>query len=208
MAKGPPCTVCQNRERAAIDLALARKVPFAALARRYKLGSDSLRRHEKNHLPPQLRAQLLAGPADLPMDLDRLKETESQSLLANIVALRHRLFAMMDRAEEVQDTAGAQRAASQLHRNFELTGKLLGDLSTGTTINNNVLISPAYIEMRSELVRALKAHPDAARAVAAVLQGLETRFAEGMTIDHGYASGPAAPLSIASSSSRASEEES
>ncbi|MGO4316345.1 hypothetical protein [Agrobacterium sp. MCAB5] len=191
MAKrGPECSVCSHRERAAIDLALARNVPFAVLARRYKLGSDALRRHAKNHLPPQLRAQLLAGP-ELPMDLDRLKETESQSLLANIVTLRHRLFAMMDAAEEVTDTAAAQRVASQLHRNFELTGKLLGDLSTGTQITNNVLISPIYIEMRSELVRALRSHPEAREAVAQVLQGLESRFASGMVIDHSYASGSA-----------------
>lgn len=191
MAKrGPECSVCRHRERAAIDLALARNVPFSVLARRYKLGSDSLRRHAKNHMPPQLRAQLLAGP-EMPMDIDRLRETESQSLLSNIVALRHRLFAMMDAAEEVMDTAAAQRVAGQLHRNFELTGKLLGDLNTGTTINNNVLVSPVYIEMRTELVKALRGFPDARQAVALVLQGLETRFADGMVIDHSYASGPA-----------------
>lgn len=126
------------------------------------------------------------------MDLDRLRETESQSLLSNIVALRHRLFAMMDAAEEVGDTAAAGRVSSQLHRNFELTGKLLGDLSTGTQITNNILVSPVYIEMRGELVRALRGFPEAREAVALVLQGLETRFAEGMVIDHSYASGPVA----------------
>ncbi|MBX4992858.1 hypothetical protein ABID08_002025 [Rhizobium binae] len=124
------------------------------------------------------------------MDIDRLRETESQSLLSNIVALRHRLFASMDAADEVGDTAAVTRISSQLHRNLELTGKLLGDLNTGTTINNNVLVSPVYIEMRTELVKALRGFPDARQAVALVLQGLETRFAEGMVIDHSYASGP------------------
>jgi hypothetical protein len=63
MAKGATqCTVCLHRERAGIDLALARGVAVQALARRYKLGIDSLYRHAKNHLPPQLRAKLLAGP--------------------------------------------------------------------------------------------------------------------------------------------------
>lgn len=140
-------------------------------------------------MPPQLRAQLLAGP-ELPTDIDRLRETESQSLLSNIVALRHRLFAMMDAAEEVMDTAAAQRVAGQLHRNFELTGKLLGDLNTGTQITNNILVSPVYIEMRTELVKALRGFPEARQAVALVLQGLETRFADSMVIDHSYASGP------------------
>jgi hypothetical protein len=33
-----------------------------ALAKRYGLGGDALYRHSRNHLPPQLRAKLLAGP--------------------------------------------------------------------------------------------------------------------------------------------------
>jgi hypothetical protein len=75
----PKCTVCRHRERAAVDLALARGVSIAALATRYKLGPDSLYRHAKAHLPPQLRAALLAGPDIDGVDLDRLRETESQS---------------------------------------------------------------------------------------------------------------------------------
>ena len=62
---------------------------MGALARRYRLGPDSVYRHSKAHLPPQLRAALLAGP-DLDIDLDRLRETESQSLLANLIAIRRR----------------------------------------------------------------------------------------------------------------------
>jgi hypothetical protein len=65
-----------------------------ALARRYSVGSDSLYRHCKKHLPPQLRAALLAGP-DLDIDLDKLRASESQSLLANLIAIRRRLFANM-----------------------------------------------------------------------------------------------------------------
>ena len=66
--RGPQCTVCRHREHAAIDLGLARGVSMGALARRYKVGADSLYRHRKAHLPPQLRAALLAGP-DLDIDL-------------------------------------------------------------------------------------------------------------------------------------------
>ena len=86
MAKRPSkCTICSHREASNIDLALSRGVSVTALSRRYKVSTDSLYRHSNNHLPPQLRAKLIAGP-DLDIDLDRLKETESQSLLANLVA--------------------------------------------------------------------------------------------------------------------------
>jgi len=67
-------------------------------------------RHRKAHLPAQLRAKLIAGP-DIALDLERLRENESQSLLANLVALRHRLFASLDVAEEAGDSAMVARVA-------------------------------------------------------------------------------------------------
>jgi hypothetical protein len=60
--KGTQCTICRHREAVAIDLALARGVSVGALARRYRLGSDALYRHSKNHLPPQLRSPKLKTP--------------------------------------------------------------------------------------------------------------------------------------------------
>ena len=144
MAKRRPqqCTICSHRELAQIDMALARGVAAPAIARRFKLGVHSVYRHARSHLPPQLRASLLAGPDLAGVDLDRLKESESQSLLANLVGLRHRLFAALDTAEEYNDGGMLTRVASALHANLELTGKLLGDLGIGSTTINNVLILP------------------------------------------------------------------
>jgi hypothetical protein len=81
-----------------------RGVSVPAIAKRFGLGSDSIYRHAKNHLPVQLRASLLAGPDLEGIDLDTLKESESQSLLAHLISLRHRLFASLDVAEEFGDT--------------------------------------------------------------------------------------------------------
>ena len=64
-----------------------------------------------------MRAQLLAGP-DTSVDLDALKATESQSLLANLVAIRHRLFGALDTAEEHGDGFMLTRVTSQLHTEF------------------------------------------------------------------------------------------
>jgi hypothetical protein len=179
MAKrGPRCSVCSHRELAQIDTALARGVSAPAIARRFKLGTDSVYRHSRAHLPPQLRAALLAGPDLEGVDLDKLKETESQSLLGNLVALRHRLFAALDCAEEFNDAGMLTRVSSQLHANLELTGKLLGDLGIGSTTNVNVLIMPQYVELRVALVQALAAFPEARQAVAQVLHQLESKAAE------------------------------
>jgi hypothetical protein len=157
-------------------------VSVRALARRYQVHIDSLFRHRQNHLPPQLRAQLIAGP-DLDIDLDKLRETESQSLLANLVALRGRLFSSLDVAEECGDGTMLARIAGQLHNNLEITGKLLGDLASGHTSVTNVLIQPQYVHMRVELVRALAPFPEARQAVAAVLHQIESKAAADIAAD-------------------------
>lgn len=166
------CTICRHRERAGIDHALACGVSMYALAKRYKVGSDSLYRHRKRHMPPQLKASLLAGPSIEGVDLDKLKERESQSLLMNLVTLRARLFNALNVSEDAGDIGAVTRVASQLHVNLETTGKLLGDLGAGVT-NVNVLILPAYIQLRVELVKALQPYPEARQAVAKVLHQLE-----------------------------------
>src|SRR5262245_29302298 len=176
----PQCRVCRHRERAAMDLALARGVSLQALGKRYGVSSDSLYRHRRAHLSPQLRARLLAGP-DTNIDLEALKSSESQSLLANLVAIRHRLFATLDTAEECGDGLLFTRTVSALHTNLELTGKLLGELGIGHQSVTNVLVLPAYVEMRVALVNALRGFPEAGRAVAAVLHELEGRAAADIT---------------------------
>jgi hypothetical protein len=182
MAKrGPACSVCSHRELAQIDTALARGVSVPAIARRFKLGIHSLYRHGRAHLPPQLRASLLAGPDLEGIDLDKLKETESQSLLANLVSLRHRLFASLDIAEEFGDAGMVTRVASALHSNLELTARLLGDLGIGSTNVTNILIAPQYIEMRVALVQALSAFPEARLAVAQALHQIESKAADAIT---------------------------
>jgi len=75
------------------------------------------------------------------------------------------------------------RVAGQLHRNLEITGKLLGDLSVGSTMITNILIQPAYVEMRVELVRALAPFPEARQAVAIVLHAIEHKAADAVSAD-------------------------
>jgi hypothetical protein len=178
------CAVCNHREHAAIDLALARGVSARAISRRYKVSTFSLSRHSnRGHLPPQLKAKLIAGPNVDGLDLDRMRDTESQSLLAHLVNLRNRLFASLDVAEECGDSAMVARVAAQLHSNFELVAKLLGDLATGSTTITNILVAPQYVQMRVELVRALQPYPDARMAVAKVLHALESKAAATIKAD-------------------------
>jgi hypothetical protein len=101
----------------------------------------------------------------------------------HLVAIRNRLFASLDVAEEVGDGRMLSRVTGQLHHNLEITGKLLGDLVTGGTTITNVLIMPQYVEMRVELVRALAPYPEARQAVAQVLHQIEHKAADDIKAD-------------------------
>lgn len=168
------CRVCAHRELAQIDLSLTHHVSIRALSKRYGVSIDSLYRHQARHLSPALRAKLLAGPAIEGLDLEKLRSQESQSLLANLIALRRRLYASLDVAEESGDVGMVARIARALHDSFELVGKLLGELSTGS-VTNNILVQPEFLEVRCELTRALRPFPEARRAVASVLHKLESK---------------------------------
>jgi transposase-like protein len=181
---GPPCHECKHRERVAIELALVRGVAVSAIAKRYGVGAASLFRHRRRAtcMPPQLKAKLLAGPDVAGLDLERVRTAESESLLLHLVNQRNRIFAAFDSAEEVGHLHGIVRVSAELRAIQELIGKIVGQLGTGTTVNNNVLfVSPAYIEMRMALIRALAPYPDARVAVAAALGSMEEAAAKDIT---------------------------
>jgi hypothetical protein len=153
------CTACAHRERAALDLAICRGVSVTALARKYSLSTDAIYRHQKAHISAAVRAKLVAGPDMTGVDIAKLRDDESDSILLNLINLRHRLFAAIDDAETFGDPAMLASLAGALHKNLEIAGKLVGTLSSGTHITNNILIQPAWVELRGALMDALTAWP-------------------------------------------------
>jgi hypothetical protein len=172
---GARCFVCSSPERARIELALARRVPYRALQAHFPdIGRDSFYRHRKAHMPPQLQAALKAAGKPSDIDLDALRTSESEGLLQHLVAQRGRLYVLLDLAEEVQDVRAAAGVHGRIVENLQLTAKLLGEITShATTTVNNLVVSGEYVALRSALVRALGPHPEARRAVAAVLRDLE-----------------------------------
>lgn len=168
------CTVCAHPDRARVELALANRVPMRTVARRYTLSKEAAYRHRRGHMPPQLIAALMLRGRPTDVDLDKLRITESEGLLQHLVAQRGRLYKLADAAEDLGDINAATRVHGQLSRNLELTGKLLGELRTGSqSVVQNILIAPQYHQMRVALVQALRPFPDARTAVAAVLHKIE-----------------------------------
>lgn len=173
MKRGPACTICEHPNRAEIELALANAVPCRIIAKRFECHKDAAWRHGNKHMDAELKARLKTSGQDQPVDLERLRITESEGLLQHLVAVRGRLYRALDNAEVIGIPADVAKVAGPLHKNLELTGKLLGDLKTGSTTNNVLILSPQYHELRTGLVQALSPFPEARVAVVALLQRLE-----------------------------------
>lgn len=175
MAKGSLCKVCEHPDRASIELGLANKVPIRVLGKRYGLSQDSVWRHGRNHMSPELHSQLMTRGRMTPADLENLRITESEGVLQHLVAVRGRLYGLMDSAEQQDDYRGAAAIGNQISKNLETTAKLLGDIRTGTVnVTNNVLLLPEFHALRTTIMRALREHPEARASVAAALRAMES----------------------------------
>jgi hypothetical protein len=171
-------TIARHEARAQIERDLALGVPLQRIAKKYGVSKDAAWRHKKK-LPPQLKQALLAGSLRPEVDLDKLRISEGEGLLANLAAQRARLLLMQDWAQETEQISIAAQISAQIHRNLELVGKYLGEFAQHhVTTSVSLLVSPEYLTLRTELLRALAPFPDARKAVADALGKIERKAAQ------------------------------
>jgi len=171
---GASCKICQHPERAKIELGLANRVPANALARKFDASRDSIARHRKNHMPPQLVAALLATGKPTVIDLEQLRKSESEGLVQHLVAQRGYLYGLAKQAEDMGDLRAAIQAHGRINDTLALTGKLLGELVTHQSVSiQQLIVQPEYLQLRQALIQALRPFPDARHAVAEVLRQVE-----------------------------------
>ena len=177
---GQRCRTCDHPERSAIDIEIARGVECRPLSRRFGLPYSSLLRHRKSgHVPasvinafPKHRANLSAEA------LAQLRADESAGVLLHLAQQRSTLLRLQDEAERKRWRPLMLQVTRELHRNIELTGRTLGTFAEHeravTQVQNMaILMSPEYVALRGDLIRALTAHPKARAAVAEVLGRIE-----------------------------------
>lgn len=153
------CTICTHERRADIDAALLNGEALRNIAQRYGTSATALHRH-KDHLPGQLaKAHAAAEVAQADTLLERLIElnTETRAVLADAKLEGNGVLRL--------------QAIARLEKQFELEGKLLGELQSGPVVN--VTISPEWLTLRAVVIAALHPYPDAAQAVAGALSAGE-----------------------------------
>jgi len=173
--KGEPnrkCTICAHPQRYQIELAIVSGVSRRAIGKKYAVSADAVWRHAHNHVPPERRSELVAGPLK-PAELAQRAADEGVSLLEYTSMVRNALMARFLAASESDDRSGTALIAGRLLDCLRLTAQLSGELSkAGATVTTNIAIlqSPLMADLQAMLIRTLTPYPEAR---AAVLRGLD-----------------------------------
>ncbi len=166
------CSICAHPQRYQIELAIVSGVSRRAIGKKYAISSDAVWRHAHNHVPPERRSELVAGPLK-PAELAQRAADEGMTLLEYVAMVRNSLMARFLAASEADDRNGTALIAGRLLDCLRLTAQLSGELSkAGATVTTNIAIlqSPLMADLQSMLIRTLSPYPEAR---AAVLRGLE-----------------------------------
>ncbi len=148
--------MCSHPDRGAIDAALVGGEPDTRVSARFReLSDDAVRRHREAHLPAvMVRARAAAEVA------------HADALLAQVRKLHSRALAILDHAEETADLRTALGGIREARGCLELLGRLEGELEPPTV---NLVVSPAWLELRRRILGALEPYPEARLAVAEAL---------------------------------------
>jgi hypothetical protein len=168
---GIRCTICNHPARPHIDLALATGVAKSAIAQRFRVSADAAWRHGRAHLTTEIRAALATKVLQREGDMRRILLEEGAGVVEALKAVRGPLFGLFLVAIDAGDAKAAAALSGRLHESLSLSAKLTGELipHAGVSITN-VLLSPDFQRLRSELLRALVKHPDAHRDVVAIFR--------------------------------------
>jgi hypothetical protein len=169
------CAVCRHAERARIEFLMARGASRHALGAKFSVSPDAVARHWRTHVPDTVKAAVLARSLKPGVEIEKLIDDENLGLLENLQRIRGVLFQQFDAAAEAGDRPGVAIISARLHDNLRLAATKTGELQAHApkTSITNVILSPAYLELRGRLLLALRKYPEAAGAVAAAFRGVE-----------------------------------
>jgi hypothetical protein len=178
--RGRRCTICHSEFRSQIELALVSGVGRRTIAARFGVNAAAVARHGRNHLTAAQRAAILAATKPMTaIELEHLAKSESEGLLASLVAQRGRLCTVIDAAMADKNFAAVIAAERALHDNVSTVARLLGQLVNRTEHRSIAFtLTPDYLALKAALVRIVREHPELASKIAAALETVEADAAK------------------------------
>lgn len=152
------CTICEHPRREAIDRDLVGGSSNLSVSSVFGVSESAIRRHKGNHLP-----------AKLAMAEKAAEVAEADDLLSQVQDLQTRTLAILESAEASSEHRTALSAIREARSNLELLAKLVGQLDERPVVN--VLISTEWLQLRTTIIMALDAHPQARESVLRAVEG-------------------------------------
>lgn len=172
------CRLCAHPERARVEHLLARGASYAGLAKQFGLSAGGISRHWQKHISDPVKAAKLAKSLKPGIALETLVLDENTGLLEHLQRIRGVLYSQFDAAAEVGDRSAVATLARQLHENLKIGAEKTGELERFQTTNiTNILVSPAYLELRAGILTALRRFPEASQAVIGAFRRVESAMA-------------------------------
>jgi hypothetical protein len=152
------CTICQHSRRPDIDRALATGESIRGIAGRFGVPRTNLTRHSSH---------AVVAAAEAVREAEHGLELWKQLHAINAVCLT-----VLQQAQRSGDGRLALLAVDRVHRQLELSARLLGQLNdpaAATTVS--VTLQSEWPMLRQRIVGALEPFPDAREAVLVSLNG-------------------------------------
>lgn len=158
--RGPTCSICSHPAVEEINSRIASQMKLADISREFAVSEDALGRHKDKCIITALSAT--------PNTKDIIN---GGNLLLQLQAAREETLKLLDMAIEAGDTktyGAPSNYLAELRQQIKLWAELEGKLSSQPQVN--ILINPEWIALRTTIVKALKAYPEALEVVRDALQ--------------------------------------
>ena len=152
------CMTCLHDESHQINVALVRGGGNRPIAARYGLSESSVRRHRAEHIPELL---LQAYEA--------IERDDAEGLATELAQVKADVHRLKDKAEEDGDLRTALLGCDKALKALELQAKVEQLIQTAPTLN--ILVAPEWLSLRTKLLYALDAYPEARGSVLRALEG-------------------------------------
>lgn len=172
---GRRCTVCHHPMRADIDRHIVcRSMTYPAMAAKYDLHQDALRRHRGAHISEEARRTIL-------LDAKVAKQEAAAAALTDErvdidIGLRRivsEIDRILQRAKASDDDMLALGSLKEMRTTLLALAKLHGQLSQELTVNVNLNESPQFLTLREMILRVLDRHPEAKADFLGEMQRLQ-----------------------------------
>jgi hypothetical protein len=154
---GRICTICSHEERHPINVALVRREPYRHIASHYGVSTAALQRHSREHIPKLLLEAF-----------DGLVRRDAEDLAGELARVKEDVHRLKMKAEEDGDLRTALLGCDKALRALELQAKVEQLIQTAPQIN--ILMTPEWVSLRTRLIYALDAYPEARGSVLRALE--------------------------------------